>query len=198
MKHFIIPILLFASLFLLTASCAMLSSWHNNEYGQLVPDKPAYRLKDMPGLVIPPNLDTGAVYHLVEKWSGNTKVFPGKRESAADYNVHYFDNTYYKLFFAKGRELEVSVPNKKLATGLTSADFDPHSRLNRAAYYYITDGKNLKDEIFWYGIGEGTYSENEYSLSPKGDSLVEKSCCSRSLFVKMHLAIAKSRYPADW
>ena len=145
----------------------LLNRGKRNEYGQYLPKKPKYKLKDKDNNILPQNLDTTNIYRRYVNL-----------ENLDDY-IHFLK------FYPTGRLLSISIPAKDdfgFENCLKEWHLNPQNSDVQKGYYYSKDGKKAKMEAFYENYTEniftlmqplllGEYHQDEFFLNSSGDTL---------------------------
>jgi len=185
------------------ASCSVLQNGYTNEYGQYVPKKPRFKLKDKQG-IFPAMLDTTNVYKMVEMYNNGKLVFPKSNFSSEERYSSTFEinqvNPYLK-FYNNGRCLKFSIPVKDvfgMSNALKESELNPNSQFYSKNYYYSSNGTNIQIESFVYGDGKGYYVVLDYILNSSGDTLTMQDKYIKIIYKKEPIPLNWNRYEVDW
>lgn len=159
------------------------STGHVDRYGQYVPKRPHYWLKNKIGGEIPKHLDTVNVYFSLGYFN-YTGVFVNN--PVDQYKI-------YKKYYSDGRVLTFGVDTK---AGLNEKSLDPNFG---SKGYYIYDKKKgvLKYEMFTNG-NAGQYIILEYKLSVNRDTLTSENKGLKDVLVKEKIPKEWNKYKHDW
>jgi hypothetical protein len=189
--------ILFVACLVFLSSCGILGFYNDGgilnrgvrtSYGQYVPKKPNYKLKDRKNHVFIENLDTVNVYRY---------RFYFEHQPQYEF-IHYIK------FYPAGRCLSFSISAKDefgFDNRLRETDLFPEHHAARKGYYHSKDGKNVVVETFSEQCGTeafifGNYCWDRYSVSSSGDTLVRTS--SKRVYVKEIIPETWKKYPVDW
>ena len=180
------------SLFALTSCAAigfyddggLLNRGKRNEYGQYVPKKPKYKLKDKKNNIIPENLDTMNIYR---------RYVYTQREK--------YDYIHFIKFYPTGRYLSISISTRDdfgFDNRLKEKDLNPQNKYVRKGYYYSKDGKTGEIETFYESytsdIFLGKYDRDKFFLNSSGDTLTVDG----KTYVKENIPAEWEKYSIDW
>jgi hypothetical protein len=169
---------------------AFFDSGYYNKYGQYVPKRPKFRLKNKKNNVIPNNLDTVNAYCSYFEFEYPTRNKIGSITKG---------KTYYK-FYPNGRCLQFNVfESERLLkkNALSEKSFDPNDGGVDKRYYFSKDGINIKIEHFWKD-GYGRYDIEHFYLSQNGDTLVDKSNSLTRRYIRQEIPKHWKKYKVDW
>jgi hypothetical protein len=170
---------------------ARFAKGYENEYGQYVPKKPNFTLKDKKGHVTPANLDTVHVY---------------RYEMGDEYEPRH-RSIHFVRFFSAGRCLTTSIPAKDefgFDNCLKEEHLSPQNWRVRKGYYYSRDGKKGGWQTFHgiYNAGGNGYSYNSFFLNAAGDTLTSlpgnSAQGSVRIFVRETIPEEWEKFPVDW
>ena len=167
-------------------------SGYYNKYGQYVPKRPRFKLKNKKNNVIPNNLDTINTYRSYFEFEYPTQ----------DKTANIIKGKEYYKFYPNGRCLRFSVhesdrpyPYKKDV--LSEKSFDPHDGGVDKRYYFSKDGINIRIEHFWRD-GCGRYDIEKFYLSQNGDTLVDKTNSLTGRYIRQEIPKHWKKYKVDW
>jgi hypothetical protein len=169
----------------------LLNRGKRNEYGQYVPKKPKYKLRDKKNNIIPENLDTTNIY---------------RRSVSTDREKYNY--IHFIKFYPAGRYLSISIPAKDdfgFDNRLQERDFNPQNPYVRKGYYHSKDGKKGKIETFYEAYTEnvltlmqpfvlGKYDRDKFFLNPSGDTLT----IDGKTYIKENIPAEWKKYAVDW
>ena len=156
-----------------------------NEYGQYVPKRQKYKLKDKKGHILFENLDTINIYR-----------------------SHYYNENYHTdlirfiKFYPEGRCLEIFISEKDFDNQLKKDYLNPRSREATIGYYYSKDGKKGLIEFFkgdnqpGLFLSQGGYSHERFFSNSSGDTLFLRQF--KIHYIKETIPETWEKYPVDW
>jgi hypothetical protein len=194
---FIIPLIVVCN------SACLFPNYYYDPGKQMVPKKPAYTLKDKPGNVVPPALDTVNVYRVVQQYKNDTLVYMEGSFRDGKYSyLHLHKSKVYLKFYPHGRCHEFSFPIKD-AKGrerfIQDSLLNPNNLNAEKKYYYSTGGPFISIEGFGRGNrGKGMYFMKEMVLNAGGDTLVYACDGYKFVYAKELIPPDHRRYQVDW
>jgi hypothetical protein len=189
--------MLYAVCLALLSSCAALGFYDDGgllnrgksaSYGQYVPKKPNYKLKDKKNHVFIERLDTINVY----RYNSHSEHYP------------QHDFIHYIKFYPAGRCFMVSIAAKDefgFDNRLRATDLFPEKRSGKKGYYHSKDGQQLVIEAFYEDCGQdvslvwGSYCRSIFSVSSAGDTLFG---AYGFVYAKEIIPEDWKKYPVDW
>ena len=163
----------------------LLDLGYDNEYGQYVPKRPKYKLKDKKGHILLENLDTINIY-------------------CRYYYSEYTHSDVIRIikFYPEGRFLEIFIFEKNFDK-LKKDYLNPRDRRADMGYYYSKDGKKGLIEIFEGDNQPGLflsygYSHRPFSLNSSGDTLSVYINGKYVTYIKEIIPETWEKYPVDW
>ncbi len=185
---------LWMSMITISFACGFLNNGFYNEYGQFVPKRPRFKLKDKPQNKIIENIDTVNVFKLSKMYYEGKEIYPNREVTTRNYYPEY--NTIYIKFFSNGRVLTMSIPSMDSLgnlNNLNEKDLNPRKSNSFKKYYYGKDLFTFEIESFVRGESIGYYLRSKYMINAKGDTL------TREMFEGKGSAIyVKEPLPKHW
>lgn len=184
-------------------SCSIFERGYTDHNGQYVPKRPNFKLKDKQGNITK-NIDTNAVYKMVEMYNDGKLIYPknnftGDERYSWTYEINQVE--VYIKFYSEGRCLSFSIPvidpfgnpNK-----LKESDLNPNTIHYSKNYYYSSDGMNIQVESFFWNQGQGNYLIRNYVLDETRDILIDEDKYTKKIYKREPLPSDWNRYPVDW
>jgi hypothetical protein len=165
----------------------LLDLGYDNEYGQYVPKRPKYKLKDKKRHILLENLDTINIY---------------RRNYYSEYT--HTDVIRFIKFYPEGRFLEIVISEKDFNNQLKKDYLNPQNRRADMGYYYSKDGKKglievfKGDDMFGLFFSQGGYRRRPFFLNSSGDTLSVYLYGKYETYVKEIIPETWEKYPVDW
>lgn len=202
-----LAIFFFVFIFLQGCGILGLDLWLNgarfNEYRQVVPRKPKFKLKNKPNLIFPKNLDTINIYCLHQKYSNGLIAYQLNNGVPECNDEHKrftkCDIKSYLKFFSNGRclELHKHFDSPFEIHTLKEEDLNPNKHNIDKEYYFSKDGRNIDIEWFFPNADYKPYHISTYKLSPDGDTLTLINGWG-SVYVREKIPENWRKYRVDW